>query len=390
MKNTLHARIAGLALASLLAAALVLAVGLGGSAAPATAESAFVTKSPTVSGTRQVGKTLTVTVATWSPRPTTTNYRWYRDGQPIDGATHASYTLTSRDYGTTVVAKVAGHRTGYATAARGTIVGAIAKAPGAVLTSRPIVEGIARAGVTLTLTKGSWSLSNLSYAYSWFRNGVAIHGATTQHYKVGSLDIGQRLSGHVTVQKTGYAASAAASAETAPGARALVAFSGDGVKKVGRDVAPGVYYTYPDQTGICDYGRLRSATPGDFVNDGDGLPFDTSVLNGQALMNVRAKDTYIETTGCGQWHRISSAGPARSIIPGEGMWKVGTQITPGTYQVTVPSNSYGCDFGTLHDSEWNEINHEGFKHRGFIATLTVKSTDFAVKSYGCGTWTRIK
>ncbi len=68
---------------------------------------------PTVSGTPKVGQTLTATAAAWSPSGATTSYQWLRDGQPIAGATGATYVLATDDAGRDVAVRVIGTRAGY-------------------------------------------------------------------------------------------------------------------------------------------------------------------------------------------------------------------------------------------------------------------------------------
>ncbi|MEP6479878.1 MAG: 5'-nucleotidase C-terminal domain-containing protein, partial [Rhodoglobus sp.] len=76
---------------------------------------------PTISGQPRVGKTLTATGGTWSvPNPTLT-YQWSRNGVAVDGATAASYLLTTADAGAaitvTVTASADGFSDGTATSA---------------------------------------------------------------------------------------------------------------------------------------------------------------------------------------------------------------------------------------------------------------------------------
>jgi hypothetical protein len=70
---------------------------------------------PTVTGIAAVGKTLTAHPGTWSPTATFT-YRWYRDGVPINNATHSTYIVTSASLGTTLTVAVTAKRAGYTTA----------------------------------------------------------------------------------------------------------------------------------------------------------------------------------------------------------------------------------------------------------------------------------
>lgn len=72
-----------------------------------------VTVVPSVSGTAQVGKTLTTTTGSWSPTPDTVSMQWLRDGLPVAGENSSSYALTEADLGksisVTLTAIKAGH-----------------------------------------------------------------------------------------------------------------------------------------------------------------------------------------------------------------------------------------------------------------------------------------
>jgi hypothetical protein len=63
-------------------------------------------------GTPTVGDTLTATVAAWSPVASFT-WQWLGDGQPIAGATSASYTTTAADEGHAISVRVTGSADGY-------------------------------------------------------------------------------------------------------------------------------------------------------------------------------------------------------------------------------------------------------------------------------------
>ncbi|WP_296192411.1 S8 family serine peptidase [uncultured Microbacterium sp.] len=64
------------------------------------------TAAPTISGKPEVGKTLTATPGTWDPASVTTSYQWLRGGQPIAGATSASYVVAKDDVGTALSVRV--------------------------------------------------------------------------------------------------------------------------------------------------------------------------------------------------------------------------------------------------------------------------------------------
>ena len=73
---------------------------------------------PRIVGTTRVRYTLTASLGTWSPTPSTTTYRWYRNGVAIAGATARSYRLTSADRGKRIKVVVKRGRTGYVTTTR--------------------------------------------------------------------------------------------------------------------------------------------------------------------------------------------------------------------------------------------------------------------------------
>jgi carboxypeptidase family protein len=66
---------------------------------------------PVLSGTVQVGSTLTVTNGTWSRTGLTYSYTWFRDDGEIIGAIASSYVLTNDDKGSVIYAHVHVHKT---------------------------------------------------------------------------------------------------------------------------------------------------------------------------------------------------------------------------------------------------------------------------------------
>jgi hypothetical protein len=60
--------------------------------------------------------------------------------------------------------------------------------------ARPSISGPAQQGKTLTCSQGTWSGTNLSFAYQWLRDGAAIAGATSSTYVVVDADVGHQLT----------------------------------------------------------------------------------------------------------------------------------------------------------------------------------------------------
>lgn len=61
---------------------------------------------PIISGTTELGQTLTTTNGTWTNTPTSYSYQWYRDGVAIGGATSSTYVLVSADMDATITVVV--------------------------------------------------------------------------------------------------------------------------------------------------------------------------------------------------------------------------------------------------------------------------------------------
>ena len=95
------------------------------------------TPAPTLSGTAQVGKTLTVKVKAWQPAPVKLSYQWLRNGKPISKATKVSYKLTKADAGQKVAVKVTGSKSGYPKVAKTSAAKTIAKVKATVKLTVP-------------------------------------------------------------------------------------------------------------------------------------------------------------------------------------------------------------------------------------------------------------
>lgn len=198
---------------------------------------------PTISGTANVGSTVTATKGSWNFAPTSYSYQWYRNGAAIKGAAKPTYKLTTTDVGRKITAKVTAKRYGYkpgsATTAARTVASAAIKPVG-----KPKISGTIRRGATVTATKGSWNITPTSYSYQWYRSGKAIKGAAKPKYKITSADIGRKITAKVTAKRYGYkAGSATSAARTA---------AGTAFKSVGR----------PKISGTKKVGQTLTAKPG--------------------------------------------------------------------------------------------------------------------------------
>ncbi|MDR1799294.1 MAG: FG-GAP-like repeat-containing protein, partial [Bifidobacteriaceae bacterium] len=66
---------------------------------------------------------------------------------------------------------------------------------------KPVIEGVAEVGETLTAKPGEWTPAPVDLAYQWLRDGVVIDGATGSTYLVASGDLDAKLSVKVTGSK---------------------------------------------------------------------------------------------------------------------------------------------------------------------------------------------
>lgn len=69
------------------------------------------TVAPAISGTPEVGQTLTASDGTWTGSPTFT-YQWKRDGNAIGGATASTYALVAADVYAAITVTVTGTNAG--------------------------------------------------------------------------------------------------------------------------------------------------------------------------------------------------------------------------------------------------------------------------------------
>lgn len=171
------------------------------------------TAAPRISGTAQVGKTLTASSGSWSPAPTSVTYQWLRNGAAISGATRSSYTATGSDLGKRLSVKVTAANGDWKPTAKTSAQTAAVKA-GTLTAPTPKISGTTTVGRTLTAVPGTWKPSGVTLSYRWLRNGAAITGATRKTYVLTKADRGTRISVRVGGKKTGYTSRTVTSART--------------------------------------------------------------------------------------------------------------------------------------------------------------------------------
>ena len=202
----------------------------GNSEGPLTSSSVIIVKpantaatgKPGITGTAQVGQTLTATVGTSAdvdglPNPfltdVNTSFQWIRVATDntetnIASATASTYTLVTDDAGTTIKVKV-GFADNYdydemLTSAATAVVSAAANTPA---TGAPTITGTAQVGQTLTAgttaIMDADGLTTPSYTYQWIRvatdnSETNIASATASTYTLVAADLGTTVKVRVS------------------------------------------------------------------------------------------------------------------------------------------------------------------------------------------------
>ena len=165
---------------------------------------------PTISGTAQVGETLTASTSGIADEDglenVTFSYQWLAGGSDIAGATGSTYTLTASEQGQTIKVRVSftdggGNAETLTSAGTAEVAGAPAE-PNSPATGQPTITGTAKVGETLTTSTAGISdangLDNVTFAYQWIAGGSDIAGATGSTYTLTATEQGQTIQVRVS------------------------------------------------------------------------------------------------------------------------------------------------------------------------------------------------
>jgi hypothetical protein len=146
---------------------------------------------------------------------------------------------------------------------------------------------------------------------------------------------------------------------------------GDGIFRIGAGgIQPGTYRTVG--TTNCYWSRLSVFGGLDILANGAG--------SGPAVVTIFSTDGGFQSTGCGTWLLNAHAVP--TATPGDGVWRVGLDIQPGTYR---SSGGDPCYWARLYGFAGNSQTES---HLVFGPTIvTIAPTDVGFESRKCGTWT---
>lgn len=169
-------------------------------------------------GTAAVGATLTAEISGTLPPGTNLSYKWTANGNNIAGAANRVFTVTESEVGKQIRSVVTASNNPLFYRNTPTTLGPTAAVPGNVLKApTPIISGTTKVGETLTVTgaaKANFTPAADSVAYQWYRDSVAISGATGTTYKLVAADAGKQMTVKVTGTKAGYQSASKTSAAT--------------------------------------------------------------------------------------------------------------------------------------------------------------------------------
>ena len=156
---------------------------------------------PAITGTAQVGETLTANTSGISDADGLSNatfsYQWLADDTAIQGATGFTYTLADADAGKAIKVQVsftddAGNSEALTSAATAAVAASNTPATGA-----PTISGTVQVGQILTANTSGIAdadgLANVTFSYQWLADATAIQGATGFTYTLADADAGKAI-----------------------------------------------------------------------------------------------------------------------------------------------------------------------------------------------------
>ena len=231
------------------------------------AENTPATGQPTISGTPQVGQTLTADTSNISDLDGITNatffYQWRSGGLTIIGATRSTYTLTASEQGKTVTVRVrfADDRNNIESRTSDATEEVAAAAPNRQATGQPTIDGTPQVGETLTADTSGIAdedgLADASFSYQWLADDTNIDGATGSSHTLTDADQGKSVKVRVSFTDDANNAEMLTSAATVvvaakPNSPATGAPTIDGTARVGKTLTA-------DTSGIADSDGLDNA-----------------------------------------------------------------------------------------------------------------------------------
>ena len=329
------------------------------------ASNSTATGAPTISGTAQVGETLTANTSGVADADGLSSvqyeYQWIADDTDIAGATGSTYTLTDSEESKAIEVQVsftddADNEETLTSAATA----AVAAKPNSPATGAPTISGTAQVGETLTANTSGVAdadgLGSVQYEYQWLADDTDIAGATGSTYTLTDSEESKAITVKVSFTDdadneetlTSVATTAVAGAVDS-GAPSYITVEVTEDYSDPINIVTNFAITWNDAA-VCsvDYNAYLNIKPSTLTGDeteGSQLHLGSAASDGAQITagltgvqgGVRGFDVelYCGTDGSG---RLVS----RVVIPGEY-----TRPKPGTYSSEPPLSALSVSHGTM-------------------------------------------
>ena len=332
-----------------------------------TAPNSPATGAPTITGTAQVGETLTANTSGIADADGLSSvqyeYQWLADGAEIAGATGLTYTLTDTNEGNAIKVQVTftddqGNEESLTSGATDSV--SAVPTPNSPATGAPTISGTAQVGETLTANTSGIAdadgLGSVQYEYQWLADDTDIAGATGSTYTLTDSEESKAITVQVTFADdadneetlTSVATTAVAGAVDS-GAPSYITVEVTEDYSDPINIVTNFAITWNDAA-VCsvDYNAYLNIKPSTLTGDeteGSQLHLGSAASDGAQITagltgvqgGVRGFDVelYCGTDGSG---RLVS----RVVIPGEY-----TRPKPGTYSSEPPLSALSVSHGTM-------------------------------------------
>ncbi|GAA0591320.1 hypothetical protein [Streptomyces crystallinus] len=160
---------------------------------------------------------------------------------------------------------------------------------------------------------------------------------------------------------------------------------GDGSFQVGSDIKPGTYVSTGNKDG-CYWERAKDAS-----GSTDAILANDNVT-GTSYVTVLAGDKIFKSSDCQDWHLVdpkaAAKGAPKTTLKGDGgMFKVGTDIAPGTYKSTGNKDDQ-CYWERAKDASHSTDAIAANENVTGTAIVKVGAGDAYFKSSGCQDWVK--
>jgi hypothetical protein len=149
-----------------------------------------------------VGREAEAGAATWSEAPESESYQWFRDGEPVSGATGTTYVPKADDRGHRLSVRVHATFPSREVSCTSKPTEPVRDAP--VATAPPVLSGLPHAGETLSVGGDSWEPTPDAVRHEWYSDGILVATNSSQ-YVVPETYSGRTLQVRAIATLPGYA-----------------------------------------------------------------------------------------------------------------------------------------------------------------------------------------